>query len=122
MPDAVREVTGGNRRDQLGLRSATIDLHFVQAADGYIGEFAVGIVREGDVIGDRAGIERREDTEWRRAADDLNFARVLEREPYFLTVVADCQVRREGAGLRQTRDNPIAGCIDDIEFGREARR
>ena len=119
MPDAVWQITGLNRSDQLGLGSPAIDLYFVQTANGDVGEFAVGVVRQGHVIGDRAGIERCEDTKGRRAADDLNFSCVFKREPYFFAVAANCQIWGEWAGLRQTRDDAIGGGIDHVEFGCE---
>src|SRR5581483_6719758 len=120
-PDAMRQIARRNSCDEAWFCAASIDFDLVQAADGDVREFAVGVVYQSDVIGDRSGIDGRENTKRRFAAHHLHLTGVLEREPYFLAVFADGQVRRKRTKLRQARNDAIGRGIDHVKFRREAR-
>ena len=75
-----------------------IDLDLVDAADRDIGEHAVGVAHDVDVIGDRPGVERLEEREWRLRVEHLDLARIFQREPDLGTI------RRGGdIGAERTR-------------------
>ncbi len=91
-------------------------LHLVQAADRDIGEAAMRVAREIDVVGDRPGVERLEQVERRLRVEHLRLADILQREPHLFAVGRRGDVRAERAGLLHLRDDLVVGDGDDIRL------
>src|SRR5207248_2334580 len=89
----------------LGEVGGTEHLDFVEAAYGDIGERAMGVVDEVDVVGDRSRIDRREHGERWTGVERHDLTHVLQREPDLLAVRGCCDVGTERAHLRYPSDD-----------------
>ena len=79
-PHAVRKIADRDGRDEREIIGAEY-FDLVQAADGDVGECTLRGMREIDVVGDWAGIDRLDQIERRLCVEHLRLAGVLEREP-----------------------------------------
>src|SRR6202165_3348935 len=94
----MRQLADRNRCDLRKIIGAK-HLDLVQSADRYISKGAIGIVNDIDVIGDRAGVDRFQNCEWRLRVEPQGPADVLQREPDLLAVGRGGDVRTERAVL-----------------------
>jgi hypothetical protein len=104
----MRQIADRDHRDLVEVVGAE-DLHLVQSADRDVGEGAVGIVGEVDVVGDRTGVERLEELERRPGGEHLGLPYVLQREPDLAAVRRRGDVGAERAFLLHTPDGLMVG-------------
>src|SRR5580692_5240762 len=117
-PDAMRQPANRNSRDLLKVIGAK---HFdlVEPADRDIGEHAVRIAHDIDVIGDRTGVERFQKSEGRPRIEDLSLADIFESKPDLRTIRCRGNVRAEWAGLHHLADDHVVGDSYDVGLRRE---
>ncbi len=110
-------------RDGCGLRKivGAEYLDFVQATNRDIGERPLCGMGEVHVVGDRAGVDRLDQIEWRPGVEHLCLASVLEREPHLVSVRRRGNVRAERALLLDLRDDLVIGNGDDVGLWIEGR-
>src|ERR1700688_2770122 len=107
-PDAVRQFADRYRGDLREIVGAKY-LDLVQPTDRDIGEGALGVVDDVDVVGDRPGIDRFQHREWRLRVKHHGPADVFQREPDLLAVWRGGDVRTERAVLLDVADNLMIG-------------
>jgi hypothetical protein len=96
-------------------------LHFVQAADGHIGELAMRIAHDVDVVGDWPGVERFENRKGWTRIEDLGLAGILQREPDLIAVRCRRDVGAERTRLRHSTHDLVVGDGDDVRLGCKGR-
>src|SRR3981081_3556623 len=109
-----------NRRNLREISRAK-DLDYVEAADRHVGELAIGVAHDIDVVGDRSRVYRLQQLEWWMCVEHLNLTGVLEREPDLGTIRSSRDVRTERACLGHVSDDLVIGYTDDHRLWGERR-
>ncbi len=118
-PNAVRQLAHWNGRDLLKIVGAK-NFNLVEPADRDIGEHAVGIAHDINVVGDRTGVEGLQERKRWLPIEYLGLAGVLQGKPDLLAVRRCGDVRTEWARLRNLADNLVIG--DGYNFGLRRKR
>ncbi len=105
----------------LGEIVGAINLAFVDAADRDIGEHAVGVAHDVNVVRDRPSVDRLQEREWRLGIEHLDLAGVFQREPNLGTIRRGGNVRTKRTRLRDLADDLVVGDGDNCGLGRERR-
>ncbi len=119
-PHAVRKIADRDGRDLREIVGAE-HLDFVQATDGDIGERSLCSMGEVHVVGDRAGVDRLDQVEWRASVEHLCLASVLQSKPDLASVRCRGNVRAERAFLLDLRDDLVIGNGNDVGLRIERR-
>jgi hypothetical protein len=98
----MRQLANRDGRN-FGKIARPVHLNLVEAAHRDIGEHAIRIAHNVDMVGDRARVEGLQKREWRLRIEDLDLAGVFQREPDLRTVRRGRNVGAEGAGLLDLR-------------------
>src|SRR5262249_38203308 len=87
----------------------------------HIGEHAVGIAHDVDVVGDRTGVESLQKSKWRLPIKDLGLPDIFQGEPDLSTVRRGGNIGTEWARLLDFADDLMVGDGDDGGVWRERR-
>src|SRR5262245_45873581 len=93
------------------------DLNFIEPADRDVGEHAICISHDIDMVGDRTGVEGCQERKWRLPTEHLSLAAVFQGKPDLLAIRRCGDVGTERAGLWNLADNFVIGDGYDCSLG-----
>ena len=96
------------------------DFNLVEPADSDVGELAVGVAREINVVCDRTCVQHGDAGKRWLCIEHLCLSYVLERKPHLFAVWGSGDVRTEGRGLLHPANYLVGLGIDHHRFRCEA--